>query len=65
MAKLRIILDRSDVDSEGLVNRKASIKHSDDIEVLLEHLSLLVTDLRFDSEASRRELFEIRALLEE
>lgn len=63
--KLRAILDRADVDSDGLVNRKASVKHSDDVEVLLEHVSLLVADLRFDAEASRRELFEVRALLEE
>lgn len=64
-AKLRAILNRADIDSDGLVNRKASVKHSDDVEVLLEHVSLLVVDLRFDAEVSRRELFEIRSLLEE
>lgn len=64
-AKLRVILDRADVDSDGLINRKASVKHGDDIEVLLEHISILVTDLRFDAEASRRELFDVRTLLEE
>lgn len=65
IAKLRTILKRADVDSEGLINRKASSKHTDEMEVLLEHISLLITDLRFDSESSRRELFSIRALLEE
>lgn len=65
IAKLRAILNRADVDSDGLINRKASTKHSDDVEVLLEHISLLVTDLRFDAEASRRELFAVRNLLEE
>jgi len=64
IAKLRIILNRADVESDGLINRKASSKHNDDIEVLLEHVSLLVVDLRFDADASRRELFEIRTLLE-
>ena len=64
-AKLRNILDRADVDTDGLVNRKQSQKHEDDVEILLEHLSMLVTDLRFDAEASRRELFEVRSLLEE
>lgn len=65
IAKLRLILDRADVDSDGIINRKMSTQHANEIEVLLEHISLLVLDLRFDSEASRRELFEIRLLLEE
>lgn len=63
--KLRTILGREDVESDGLVNRKMSSKHIHEIAVLLEHVSLLVTDLRFDAEASKRELFEVRALLEE
>jgi len=65
VAKLRAILSRSDVESDGLINRKASSKHNDDTEVLLEHVSLLVADLRFDAVASRRELHEVRILLEE
>ena len=64
VAKLRAILHRADVESDGLVNRKRSSKHEDEIEVLLEHLSLLVADLRFDATATRRELFEVRSLLE-
>lgn len=63
-AKLRAILNRADVDSDGMLNRKKSLKHQDDIEVLLEHVSLLVLYLTFDTEASRRELFAIRSLLE-
>ena len=63
--KLKSILNRCDVESDGVINRKVSTKHGDDIEVLLEHISLLVTDARFNAEASRRELFEARALLEE
>ncbi len=65
VAKLRAILDRADVSSDGIINRKVSSEHSSEIEVLLEHVSLLVADFRFDAEASRRELFEVRALLEE
>ncbi len=64
-AKLRAILNRSDVESDGLINRKISSEHTSEIEVLLEHVSLLVLDLKFDSEASKRELFEVRCLLEE
>lgn len=64
-AKLRSILDRADVESGGMVNRKKSFKHNSEIEVLLEHLSLLVSDLRFDAQATRNELFEARHLLEE
>lgn len=64
-AKLRAILDRADVESDGLINRKKSSEHDSEIDVLLEHISLLVTDLRFDTEATRRELFAVRHLLEE
>jgi len=65
LAKLRAILDRADVDSDGMINRKKSSRHEDEMEVLLEHVSLLVTDLRFDVAATRNELFEVRCLLEE
>lgn len=64
-AKLRDILNREDVESDGLVNRKQSSLHESEVEVLLENLSILVLDLRFDAEASRRELFDVRSLLEE
>jgi len=63
-AKLREILDRADMEGDGLINRKRSSKHDSDIEVLLAHLSLLVSDLRFEVVSTRRELFEIRSLLE-
>jgi len=64
-SRLRSILQKEDVESDGLINRKRSSKHEDDMSVLLEHISLLIADLRFDAEATRRELFEIRGLLEE
>lgn len=65
VARLRAILDRADVDSNGLINRKMSSKHTSEVGVLLEHIALLVLDLKFDAEASKRELFEVRVLLEE
>jgi hypothetical protein len=65
IAKLKAILNRADVESDGLVNRKRSPEHSSEIEVLLDHLSLLVADLRFNVVATRRELYEVRCLLEE
>lgn len=64
-ASIRAILDRADIETDGLVNRKVSPKHNDEIEVLLEHVRLLVADLKFDVAVSRRELFEVRAVLEE
>ena len=64
-AKLRSILDRADIESDGLINRKQSSLHDSEIEVLLEHVSLLITDLRFDAAATRNELFKVRCLLEE
>jgi hypothetical protein len=63
--RLKAILDRSDVESDGLLSRKPSPQHDSEIEVLLEHISLLVLDLRFQAEASKRELFEANRLLEE
>jgi len=59
------MLKKADIESDGMVNRKISSKHNDEIQVLLEHVSLLILDLRFDAEASRREMFAVRALLEE
>lgn len=64
IAKLRKILDRDDVESDGLINRKVSSKHSGEIDVLLENLSILVLDLKFNDIATRRELFEVRKILE-
>jgi len=62
--KLREILDKHDTDTDGFINRKRSSKHQSDIELLLEHVSLLVADLKFEAHASRNEMFEIRQLLE-
>jgi len=64
-ARLREILAKADVDIDGVVNRKKSPQHEDDIEILLAHVAILISDLRLDAEASRRELFAVRQLLEE
>jgi len=63
--RLRVILDELDVERDGLVSRKKSTKHDGDVAVLLDHLAILIADLRFDAEASRREMFELRKLIEE
>jgi hypothetical protein len=63
-ARLRVILDRADIDSD-LMTRKQSHLHKDEIEVLLDHVAILVTYLRFDADATRSELFTARNLLEE
>jgi len=65
ISRLKEILSRSDTQSDGPVNRKRSDDHDGEIQILLEHLSLLVTYLKFDLEATRRELFEVRKTLEE
>lgn len=65
VAALRKILNREDVDSDSIVNRKKSSKHDSDVAVLLQHVSLLIADLRFNVQATRNELFQVRNLLEE
>jgi len=62
---LRKILNREDTETDGLIRRGKSSKHTHELEVLMEHVALLVADLRFDAEASKRELFVARSLLEE
>ncbi len=61
---LKAILNKADVGLEQPINRKVSSKHTCEIEVLLEHVSLLIADLRFDAEATRRELFAVRKIIE-
>jgi len=65
MSQLRVILNKEDVDIDSPVNRKRSAKHESDIEVLLQHVSMLVSYLKFDADSSREELFYVRSLLEE
>lgn len=63
--RLEKILDRADLDKDDPLTRKVSSKHSDGIEVLLDNVSILVADLRHDNECVRRELHELKKLLEE
>lgn len=60
---LRSILKKEDINTD-IVNRKFTTI-DEEISVLLAHVSLLVTDLRFDSSACRRELTAIKKILEE
>lgn len=63
--RLKAILNKVDVGLEQPINRKVSSKHTCEIEVLLDHVSLMVADLRLDLEATRRELFSVRKIIED
>lgn len=63
--ELRRILRKMDNDPEVLANRKLSIKHQDETEVLLQHVSVMVEYLLFEVQASRSELFDMRKLIED
>ncbi len=62
--KLKKILYKSDIDRDSLITRQTSTKHKNEIELLLEHINILIAELRHDAESSKRELFQIRNLLE-
>lgn len=57
---LRSILNKSDLDRDDPITRKRSIKHTDDIQVLLAHTRILVSSLRHEAECCRRELFDLQ-----
>lgn len=63
-SQLRDILNNEDVERDGILNRKSS-QQSSDAEVLISHLRILIQNLKHDAEASRREVFELRKLLDE
>ena len=60
---MKKILDKMDIE-DNLLTRKKTPKYSCEIELLLDHLQTLVSYLLMDAEASRRELFACRDLLE-
>ncbi len=64
LKQLSKILNKDDIDKESPISRSLSSKHSSSIEILLEHVTILVAELRHDAESSKRELFEIRDILE-
>lgn len=63
--RLEKILDRADLDRDDPLTRKKSAKHKDELVVLLDHVSILVASLRHDKESLRRELRDLKKLLEE
>jgi len=63
--ELRKLLDGSDIDPDGMLNRKRSREHTSDTQLLLEHLKIYIEDLKFDLFVTRNELFAARKLLEE
>ena len=62
--KLQGILNKADIDRDSPITRAKSVKHSSQVEVLIQHVEILVAELRHDAEASKRELFQVRNLLE-
>jgi len=62
--KLRCILQKDDCDRDSIITRCKSVGHESDTEVLIENISILISDLRFNLEATRRELFQAKSLLE-
>ncbi len=65
LIELRFILDKLDCDRDSLITREKSSKHDDDIQVLLQHVKILVEDLLHDNQALRCELFDIRRAMED
>lgn len=63
--RLKKILDKADLDRDDPLTRKTSSKHSNNLEVLFDNLSILISSLRHDNECVRRELHELKKLLEE
>lgn len=63
---LKRILSKFDFsEQEILPNRKLSIKHESEIEVLIEHLGVYVEYTLLDNQATRSELFYLKSLLED
>jgi len=62
--RLLAILDKLDVDRDHPISRQKSPKHNSSLEILLEHVALLVADLRFDNQCLRQEIKAIEDLLE-
>jgi len=65
-AKLRALLAEQDTGlaTDGLLNRKRSADHPDDLDVLIQHLAIVVQYLRMDAAASRREAFALQRILD-
>ena len=64
--QLRALLADQDTDlaTDGLLNRKRSSVHPDDLDVLIQHLAIVMQYLRMDAAASRREAFALQRILD-
>ena len=64
--QLRALLAGQDTDlaTDGLLNRKRSSDHADDLDVLIQHLAIVMQYLRMDAAASRREAFALQRILD-
>ena len=64
--QLRALLAGQDTDlaTDGLLNRKRSTDHSDDLDLLVQHLAIVMQYLRMEAAASRREAFALQRILD-
>ncbi len=64
--QLRALLAGQDTDlaTDGLLNRKRSSDHADDLDVLIQHVAIAMQYLRMDAAASRREAFALQKILD-
>ena len=64
--QLRALLADQDTDlaTDGLLNRKRSSDHADDLDVLIQHLAIVMQYLRMEAAASRREAFALQRILD-
>ncbi len=63
--QLRLILEKEDIDVDNILNRKVSDKHESKIELLMQHLRILIQDLKHDAQSSKNEMFAMRDILED
>jgi len=64
LSNLRDILQKLDCESDSPLTREKSLKHDDEIEVLIQHIKILVQDLLHDNQSMRNEMFDMQKLLE-
>ena len=64
--QLRALLADQDTDlaTDGLLNRKRSVDHPDDLDVLIQHVAIVMQYLRMEAAASRREAFALQRILD-
>lgn len=65
LIELRFILNKLDCDRDSIITREKSSKHDDEVQVLLQHIKILIADLMHDNQALRCELFDMRRVIED